>query len=119
MPSNSLVAKPLTVVMAPAVGSTEMRYCGISLFRSVDSVTIALWPAVPTGGVPQRISLGCCCAEAAQTVTPSAKATAIPVQTRLIHGISLLLAFPPRRIGVRRCHCLVSPPPGDIEQSAN
>jgi hypothetical protein len=33
-----------------------MRYFGISLFRRLAKVTIALWPAVPTGGVPQRMS---------------------------------------------------------------
>src|SRR5205823_12796029 len=54
--------------MAPAVGRTEMRYFGISLFSRLARVTSALWPAVPTGGVPQRIS---CCAQAAEFVRPA------------------------------------------------
>src|SRR4029079_3484665 len=59
--------------MAPAVGSTEMRYCGISLFRRFASATPALWPAVPTGGVPQRMS---CCDQAAEADIPITAATA-------------------------------------------
>src|SRR5215472_10626555 len=66
--------------MAPAVGSTEMRYFGISLFRRLASVTSALWPAVPTGGVPQRIS---CWARTAEVVVAIKTATAAVVRTRL------------------------------------
>src|SRR5262245_36423481 len=36
-----------------------MTYCGISLLSTVDRTTSALWPDVPTGGVPQRMSLAC------------------------------------------------------------
>src|SRR5262245_46470516 len=69
--------------MAPAVGSTEMRYCGISLLSRVDSVTIALWPAVPTGGVPHLISLGCDCDQAAEAVSPTRATAATVVRTRV------------------------------------
>src|SRR6516162_964875 len=64
--------------MAPAVGSTEMRYFGISLFRRLAKVTIALWPAVPTGGVPQRMS---CWGQATEVVMPTKAATAMAVRT--------------------------------------
>src|SRR6266508_4786884 len=67
--------------MAPAVGSTEMRYCGISLFRTLDKMTIALWPEVPTGGVPQRMSLAC--DQADELATPRAEMTANAVSARL------------------------------------
>src|SRR5580765_6909852 len=65
--------------MAPAVGSTEMRYCGISLFRTLASATPALWPAVPTGGVPQRMS---CCDQAAEVDVAINAATAMDCRTR-------------------------------------
>jgi len=65
--------------MAPAVGSTEMRYCGISLFRRLASATPALWPAVPTGGVPQRMS---CCDQAAEVDVAIKAATAMDCRTR-------------------------------------
>jgi hypothetical protein len=66
--------------MAPAVGSTEIRYFGISLFRRLAKVTIALWPAVPTGGVPQRMS---CWGHATEVVMPTKVATAMAVTIRL------------------------------------
>ena len=77
------MANPLTVAMAPAVGNTEMRYCGISLLSRVDSVTMALWPAVPTGGVPHLMSLGCDCDQAAEAVTPNRATAATVVRIRL------------------------------------
>src|SRR3954471_2201593 len=58
--------------MAPAVGNAEMRYCGISLFRRLASATRALWPEVPTGGEPHRIS---CWADAADADIPIRAAT--------------------------------------------
>src|SRR5438093_2692708 len=65
--------------MAPAMGRTEMRYFGISLFSRLAKVTSALWPAVPTGGVPQRMS---CCAHAAEFVNPTSIAAAKVVRAR-------------------------------------
>src|SRR5712691_5436256 len=73
--------------MAPAVGSTEMRYCGISLFRRFARPTMALWPEVPTGGVPHRMS---CCDQAAEVVIPSSAAKAAVVRARL----SMAFPFP-------------------------
>src|SRR5262245_45460809 len=74
--------------MAPAVGSTEMRYSGISLLSRAASDTIALWPAVPTGGVPHLMSLGWACASAAKVVVPSRATAAIIVAMRLNMGIA-------------------------------
>src|SRR3954454_3084652 len=79
--------------MAPAVGRTEMRYFGISLFRMLAKVTIALWPAVPTGGVPQRMS---CCAKAAGVVMPIRPATTAAVRTRLSMAFPFRIDAPPR-----------------------
>src|SRR5712671_1659016 len=72
--------------MAPAVGSTEMRYCGISLFRRLASATPALWPAVPTGGVPQRMS---CCDQAAVADVAIKAATATDCSIRWSMYVSL------------------------------
>src|SRR5688572_1208073 len=69
--------------MAPGVGSTEMRYCGISLFRMADNTTRALWPEVPTGGVPHLMSLGCACDQADEFTALNAKTTANAVSARL------------------------------------
>src|SRR6185503_7943270 len=66
--------------MAPAVGSTEIRYLGISLLSRLASATSALWPEVPTGGEPQRMS---CWAEAAEADRPITAATANVVRARL------------------------------------
>src|SRR5262245_32044015 len=80
------------VVMAPGVGSTEMRYCGISLSRMLDRTTSALWPAVPTGGVPQRMSLGCC-DTAGEPARPRTATTANAANARLSMAFPLWLLF--------------------------
>src|SRR4051812_21690532 len=76
-----------------------MRYCGISLLRRLASVTIALWPAVPTGGVPQRMSLGVC-DQAAEAKIPSSAAAATDVKTCLRMGVFLSCAQTIRETGV-------------------
>src|SRR5262245_10929743 len=60
-----------------------MRYSDISLLRRVDSATSALWPAVPTGGVPHLMSLGWACDQDADAVIPSRATAATVVRTRL------------------------------------
>src|SRR5258708_34700950 len=85
--------------MAPAVGSTEMRYCGISLLSRLASATPALWPAVPTGGVPQRIS---CCDQAAEAEVAIRAATATDCSIRwsmafpFRYSLVQAVALPPR-----------------------
>src|SRR5262245_57408439 len=63
-----------------------MRYFGISLLRMLASATIALWPDVPTGGVPQRISLGCCARP--DPAVASTDATAQAARTRVSMAVS-------------------------------
>src|SRR5262245_50385344 len=89
------------VVMAPGVGSTEMRYCGISLSRMLDRTTSALWPAVPTGGVPQRMSLGCC-DTAGEPARPRTATTANAANARLSMAFPLWFAVPERAARPRR-----------------
>src|SRR5262245_37285321 len=48
----------------------------------LERTTSALWPEVPTGGVPQRMSLGCC-DQADELAALSAKMTANAVNARL------------------------------------
>ena len=77
--------------MAPAVGSTEMRYCGISLFSRLARTTSALWPAEPTGGVPQRMSFAC--DQAAELVKPINDKTAKAANTRFnVDGLSMTIS---------------------------
>src|SRR5262245_42546001 len=84
-----MVAKPFMVATAPAVGSTEMRYSGISLLSTVDSATKALWPELPTGGVPHFRSLGWACDQAIGAVIPAASAnTPMVLRIRLSMDIS-------------------------------
>jgi hypothetical protein len=75
-------------VIAPGVGSTEMRYCGISLFRTSASTTSALWPDEPTADVAHLMSLGCDCDQAAEAVI------AIEVATATVANTRLSMAFP-------------------------
>ena len=84
-----MVAKPFMVATAPAVGSTEIRYSGISLLSTVDNATKALCPELPTGGVPHLRSLGWACDHATVAVIPAAMAMApMVVRTRLSIDIS-------------------------------
>src|SRR5215207_3407773 len=86
--------------MAPAVGSTEMRYCGISLLRTLDSSTIALWPEVPTGGVPHRMSLGCADADEIAAMSARAPANAFNATLRMMAFLQavLLVLNPSQRL---------------------
>src|SRR5687767_1988487 len=68
-----------------------MRYCGISLFRTLASTTSALWPAEPTADVAHLMSLGCACDQAAEVGMPIAAATANVVRIRLSMTLPLFV----------------------------
>ena len=72
---------------------------------------MALWPVVPTGGTPQRMSLGCC-DQADEPAAPIAKMTANAVSARLSMALFLLGRFRsltgkrssvPARVDAYRC----------------
>src|SRR5688572_27916946 len=68
-----------------------MRYCGISLFRTLASTTSALWPAEPTADVAHLMSLGCACDHAAEVGMPITAAMANVVRIRLSMTLPLFV----------------------------
>jgi hypothetical protein len=56
------------------------------LFSTLDKTTMALWPEVPTGGVPQRMSLAC--DQADELAALRAIVTATAVSARLSMAFS-------------------------------
>ena len=74
------MANPFTVITAPGMGRTVIRYPGIALFSTLARTTSALCPDEPTGPVPQRMSF---CDHAAPLAAASNDATARVAKTRL------------------------------------